>query len=244
MAEINIPRDEQEALRSIDVRALDKAIDACLDARRISSTLREYRLGSCGLFVAAKLREFETALAEYAGAKAPKKVAATESRARRAGSVLENAVQQMQHRIDTQEQEGQLFFVDDHIIPPSHFSQQLTVLVRYRWRHTIEAEWTHGSITFSHVHAPRPDYTVAPPKRKPSKSQQERDQQEELWRQWAHLMRQGLFSLVEYFREGLDGGAIPKTFQARADDYSRRLNNFSCRFWLEPAKTKSSTKTE
>ncbi len=237
MSEINIPRDEQEYLRAVDVRALDKTISECLDMRRLGSELRAFRLDSCGAYVSAKLRTFETALSEYAGAKAAKKLADTETRARRAGSALENAVRLMQHRIDTQEQERQLFFVDDHVIPPSRFSKQLTVPVSYRWRPTIEAEWTHVSITFSHVHDPRPDHTVRPPKRKPSASQQERDLQDELWQQWDHLKSLGLNSLVEYFREGREGTAIPKAFQARADAFDR-LNNFSCRFWLEPEKTK------
>ncbi len=234
MSEINIPRDEQERLRAIDVQALDRTINECLDTRRLGSALRALRLDNCGGYVSAKLRLFETALSEYAGAKAAKKLADTETRARRAGSALENAVRLMQHRVDTQEQEAQLFFVDDHVIPPTSFSKQLSVPVRYRWRPSIEAEWTHGSITFSHVHDPRPDYTAPLPKRKPSARKQERDLQDELWQQWDHLKSHGLHSLVEYFREGRDGAAIPRAFQARVDAFDRCLNNFSCRFWLEP----------
>ncbi len=94
---VNVPRDEQEALRAIDVQALDRAIEACLDARRVGAALREFRLDSCGPFVAAKLREFDTALQACAGAKAAKKLADNGDRARRAGSNLDNAVRQAPH---------------------------------------------------------------------------------------------------------------------------------------------------
>lgn len=232
---INIPRDEQEALREVNVQALDREISASLDARRLGSPLRDLRLDSCGPFIAARLREFDVALQAYAGAKATKKLADTGERARRAGSNLGNAVRQMHQRIETQEQEGQRFFVDDQIIPPSNFTRTLSVRVDYRWRPSAEAEWAHGTITFTHSHDPRPDYSVPAPKRKPSASQRAQDLQDELWREWEQLMNNGLHSLAEYFRQGGDGAAIPKTFQARADAFHRRLNNFSCRFWLEPA---------
>ena len=230
MIEINIPRDVQEALKSIDAGALQRSIEACLDTQRAGS-LREYRLDSCGPFVATKLREFEAALKEHAGAKAAKKLAETGSRARRAGSDLANAVQWMQHRLETEEKERQLFYIDDQILPPGRFGKQLTVPVRYRWRPSAEAEWVHGSITFSHVYNPKPDFSVPPPKRKPSASQQERELQEELWRQWEQLRDGGLHFLAEYLREGRDGAAIPKEFEARVSDHDRRLNNLSCRFW-------------
>ena len=231
MIEINTPRDVQEAVRSIDVRALERSIEGCLDTQRTGSALREYRLDSCGPFVATKLRAFEAALKDYAGAKAAKKLAETGSRARRAGSDLANAVQWVQHRLETEAKEGQLFYIDDQVVPPVRFDKQLTVPVRYRWRPSVEAEWIHGSIIFSHVHDPRPDYSVPPPKRKPSAGQQERDRQAELWTQWEQLRDGGLQSLAEYLREGRDRAAIPKEFQARVDARDRRLNNFSCRFW-------------
>lgn len=71
--EINTPRDVQEAVRSIDVRALERTIEECLDTQRAGSALRTYRLDSCGPFVATKLRAFEAALKVYANAKAAKK---------------------------------------------------------------------------------------------------------------------------------------------------------------------------
>ncbi|MCI2260792.1 hypothetical protein [Xanthomonas indica] len=235
MSVINIPRDEQKALREVNMQALNREISASLDARRLGSTLRDLRLDSCGPFIATKLREFDVALQAYAGAKTTRKLADTGERARRAGSNLGNAVRQMQQRIETQEQEGQRFFVDDQIIPPSNFTRALSVRVDYRWRPSTESEWTHGTITFNHSYDPRPDYSVPAPKRKPSASRRAQDLQDELWREWEQLMKNGLHSLAEYFRQGGDGAAIPKTFQARTDAFDRRLNNFSCRFWLEPA---------
>jgi len=232
---INIPRDEKEVLREINVQVLDREISASLDARRLGSTLRSLRLDSCGPFVSTKLREFDLALQAYAGDKATKKLADRGERPRRAGSNLGNAVRQMQQRIETQEHEGQRFFVDDQIIPPSNFMKTLSVRVGYRWRLSTEAEWAHGTITFTHLHDPRPDYSMPAPNRKPSSSQRARDLQDELWREWEQLMNNGLHSLAEYFRQGGDGAAIPNTFQARTDALTHRLNNFSCRFWLEPA---------
>ncbi|WP_282276219.1 hypothetical protein [Stenotrophomonas sp. PS02297] len=233
MSVINIPCDEQKALRQVDVQVLDRAISASLDARRPGATLRDLRLDSCGPFIAAKLREFDVALQAYAGAKAAKKLADTGERARRAGSDLGNAVRQMQQRIETQEQEGQRFFVYDQIIPPSHFTRTLSVRVCYRWRPSLEVEWAHGTITFTYSHDPCPDYSMPAPKRKSSTRQRAQDLQDELWREWEQLMNNGLHSLAEYFRQGGDGAAIPKTFQARTDAFDRRLNNFSCRFWLD-----------
>lgn len=113
--------------------------------------MRNLRLDSCGPFISAKPREFDVALQAYAGAKATKKLADTGERARRAGSNLGNAVRQMQQRIEAQEQEGQRFFVDDQIIPPSNFTKTLSVRVGDRWRPSAEAEWAHGAITFTHM---------------------------------------------------------------------------------------------
>lgn len=234
MIEINIPREVQEALRAVDTQALGRAIEESLDARRMTSALRAYRLDSCGPFVSGKLRTFELALTEYAGAKAAKKLADAESRARRAGSDLDDAVGQMQDRVETEEKERQLFSVEDRVIPPIHLSERLEVRIDYQWRVTNQAEWTHRSITFSHVYDPLPDVSIPPPKRKPTASQQARDRQDALWREWESLRDGALFSLAEYLREGRDRTAIPKTFKARVNAHDRRLNNFSCRFWLEP----------
>ncbi|MFK3648019.1 hypothetical protein ACI2IY_06215 [Lysobacter enzymogenes] len=231
MGEINIPREERDALKALQSDMLNRLVEQCLYEKR-SSPLRILRLESCGPYVASQLRKYDAALAEYGTAKSTKKNAETEARARRAAGDLTHAVQQMKHRVEMEEKEMQLFQVDDQIMPPPRFREHLTVRVNYRWRPTIEDEWVSGSITFSHDVAPRPDYTLPKPKRKPSAGKQEQDRQDKLWGEWQHLMRLGLHSVKEYFREGRNAAAIPPTFRATTDPYTRTLNNFSARFWL------------
>jgi hypothetical protein len=185
------------------------------------------------LYVASRLRAFEQALAEHGKAKSAKKRAETKDRAQHAGSDLAHAVRQMKHRMETEEKEGQLFYVDDQIIWPYSFSEQLTVRVGYRWRHAIEDDWTHGSITFSHRVDLRPDYTMQTTKRKPGAAKLEQNRQDKLSHEWKHLMGLALHTIREYFRAGGDGNAIPPTFQATTDPYSRGLNNYSAQFWRE-----------
>lgn len=235
MGEINIPREERVALKAIDDGVLGKRIQQCLDEKR-ANALRGLGLENCGPYVASNLRKYEMALAEYGAAKAAKKLSETEYRARRAGDGLARAFQQMKRRVETEETEDQFFYVEDHIIPPYQFSEHLTVLVSYRWRPRIEDEWVFGSITFTHDVDTRPDYAATPPKRKLSAAQQVRDHQDALYREWEHLMHLALYSVKEYFRDGGNAAAIPKTFQAKVDAYSRGLNNFSARFWLAQPK--------
>ncbi|WP_222837712.1 hypothetical protein [Lysobacter capsici] len=230
VGEINIPREERDALKAIQSSSLSKLVEQCLDEKR-SSPLRILRLESCGPYVASQLRKYGTALAEYGAAKSTKKLAEAEARARRAGNDLTNAIEQMKHRVEVEEKEMQLFQIDDQIMPPYRFSEHLTVRVNYRWRPTIEDEWVFGSITFSHDVDPRPDYTLPKPKRKPSAGKQEQDRQDKLWNEWQHLMRLGLHSVKDYFREGRNAAAIPLTFLAKTDPYTRTLNNFSAQFW-------------
>lgn len=229
MGEINISRGEQDALRAVDTDVLDRLIEQCLSEER-PYALRILRLEGCGLYVASRLREYEKALEEHCKAKAAKKRAETEYRVRRSGSDLAHAVQQMKHRVETEEKEGQLFYVEDQIMQPYRLSERITVRVSYRWRRAIEEEWVNGSITFSHDVDSRPDYTMPLPKRKPSAVKQEQDRQDRLYREWEHLTRLGLHSVREYFRAGGNGAAIPQTFQAKVDPYSRRLDNFSAQF--------------
>ncbi|MFC3815045.1 hypothetical protein [Lysobacter sp. GCM10012299] len=231
---VNIPREVRDALKAIESDALVKRIDQCLDEKCLSA-LRSLRLESCGPYVASNIRKFETALAEYGSAKAAKKLAETETRARRAGDNLARAVQEMKYRAETEETEDQLFHVEDRITPPHMFSEHLTVRVSYRWRPTIEDEWGCGSIIFSHNAEMQPDYTVLAPKRKPSVVQQAGDRQDALYREWEHLMRLALYSVKEYFRDGGSALAIPTTFRAKVDAHTRRLNNFSARFWPVPS---------
>jgi hypothetical protein len=219
-----------DALKAIDPDLLKELIDKCMDEKRTSS-LRALRLDTCGPFVSTKLREFDQALVEYDKAKSAKKCAEMRDHARRAGSALANAVERAQYQVATEEADDQLFFVDDNISPPSRFGEDLTVYVSFRWRRAIEDKWEHGSITFSHRFQEQPDYTRPAPKRKPTASELAHKRQEKLFDQWSYLMRSGLQSVKEFFKQGGEPTGVPETFQARADD-SGHLNNFSTSFWL------------
>ena len=232
MGEINIPRYEQDALRAVDADVLDKLIDQAVYEER-PGALNHLRLASCGPYVASRLRAFEQALMEHGNAKTAQKRTKTEDGIRRAGSDLAHAVQQMKHRMETEEKEGQLFYVDDQIMQPYSFSERLTVRVGYRWRRVIEDDWLTGSMTFFHEVDSRPDYAILTTKCKPSAAKLRQDRQDKLSRTWMHLMELALHSVKEYFREGGDGSTIPLTFQATTDPYSRGLNNYSAQFWRE-----------
>ncbi|MFJ2458085.1 hypothetical protein ACIOVC_05985 [Pseudomonas neuropathica] len=232
MGEINIPRYEQDALRAVDADVLDKLIEQAVYQEE-PSALHQLRLVSCGPYVASRLRAFEQALKEHGNAKTAQKRNKTEDDVRSAGSDLAHAVQQMKHRMETEEKEGQLFYVDDQLIQPYSFSERLTVRVGYRWRRIIEDDWLEGSITFFHEVDSRPDYTIPATKRKPSAAKLQQDRQDKLSRTWVHLMELALHSVKEYFRSGGDGNTIPLTFQATTDPYSRGLNNYSAQFWRE-----------
>jgi len=226
MSEINLPRGVRDALKSIDADVLDRLIAQCLREER-SDALRILRLENCGEYVASRLREYERTLREHGQAKAAKKRSETS----RAGDELANAVRQMKHRIEREENEEAFFRVEDQIMPPSRLSERISVRVSYRWRRTIEDEWKSGSITFSHVVDSRPDYTKPQPTRKPSAAKVEQERQDRLYREWDYLRQLGLGSVKDYFRAGGDGAAIPETFHAKADSYTRGLNNFSADFW-------------
>lgn len=232
MGEINMPRDEQDAVRAVDIDMLDKLIDQCVYEER-PGAMHRLGLASCGLFVAQKLRAFERALTEYGKAKAAKKRAETRESVLRAGSDLAHAVQQMKDRAETEQKEGQVFCVDDQIVSPYSFSEKLTVCVSYRWRQSTEGDWASGRITFSHDFDSRPDYTQPLSKRKPSATKVEEDRQNKLRREWERLRNLALCSVRDFLKNGGNGNAIPQTFSAKTDPYSRGLNNYSADFWRE-----------
>lgn len=232
MGEINIPRDQQDALQAIDTNELDRLVDLAIREER-SGDLRSLRLTSCGPYISTKLHAFEQALAKHNLAKAPRKRAETESALRRAGSDLSFAVGAMKRRMETEQKEAQFFIVEGQIMPPHRISKHLSVRVSYRWRRTVGDEWTFGSITFVHDVDLRADYTTPAPKRKPSAAKQEQDRQSKLYQTWEHLMLGALSSVRDYFKEGGDGDKIPDTFQAIIDSHTRRLNNYSTQFWRQ-----------
>lgn len=229
MGEINLPREQQDALAAIDTRELQGIIEEAVREER-SGTLRQALL-RCGPYVETQLHYFERALAAHTKAKAARKRAETASALQRAAYDVSSAVADMKRRVETERRDGELFFVEDSIRPPYRFSRQLSVRVSYRWRRTVDDQWMFGSITFHHEVDLRPDYTLPAPKRKPSAAKQERDLQDRLYQVWEHLMRGALYSVRDYFKDGGDGDAIPGTFQTTVDSYSRGLNNYSTQFW-------------
>ncbi len=229
MAELNLSPTEMAALNAVDANALREHIDQCLRERR-SSSLRALRLDGCGAYVGSKLRQFDQAIAAHAVAKSAKKLSETEYDVRKAGGDLEHAVQQMKDRAATQEREAQLFVVDDHIAPPSAFSEKLNVRIRFQWRTDPEADWQFGSVTFTHTHIQRPDYLGQAPARKPSRTKQEEQRQEALHHQWDYWKSLCLHAVQDHFRRGGDGSTIPEVVQAKTDPHTNGLNNFSASF--------------
>lgn len=234
MVEINIPEEEARALSAIDAKELNRLIDDALREER-AAPLFSLPLTDCGPYVAGRLRTFERALADHAQARALRKRAETDDRVRRAGRDLAYAVSAMKHRLAGEEKDGQLFHVDDQIMPPLHFENRLSVRIVFRWRRSIDEEWTYGNITFHHEVDPRPDYSVPVPKRKPRVARQVQEKQERLFRTWEDLTRGGLHSVKEFLKGGGVGSDIPVTYRASVDPYSRALNNHSTRFWLQPS---------
>lgn len=231
MGEINIPPDQQLALDTVDTRELDRLIDQALRSEQ-SGAIPGF-LRNCGPYVAGRLLAFEQALGRHREAKAARKREETGRDLRSAGSDLAHAVDGMKRRLETERKDAELFHVDDLVAPPYRFSKALSVRVNYRWRRSPDDAWAYGSITFTHELDTRPDYTKPAPKRKPSAAKQEQELQHQLYLTWEHLMRGALYSVRDFFRNGGDGAAIPGTFKATVDSYSRGLNNYSTQFWRE-----------
>ncbi|MGP0171277.1 hypothetical protein ACSVIJ_05265 [Pseudomonas sp. NCHU5208] len=229
MGELNLSRLEIDAITAIQPDDLDRKLEECFQD---GDTQRLHTLGllRCGPYLSTQLRAFERALSEFMHAKAPRKLEETEERARRAASNLEHAVLQMKHRAETEQKEEQLFHVDDNIIPPSYLTEQLSVDIGYRWRPAPDAQWIFGHLTITHRAQLEPDFALTGTRRN---AKREQDRHDQLYREWEHLMRVSLHSLKEFFREGGDGAQVPKTFQARVDSHTRRLNNHSAQFWSE-----------
>lgn len=194
--------------------------------------MRPLRLDSCRPYIASKLRAFEKALDTYGKAKAEKKRAETRYDALSAGRDLVHAVLLMKQRMATEEEEGQRFHVDELIVPPHRFGERMSVRVSYRWCPSAADPWAYGDITIFHDVDMRPDYTLPPPKRKPSAARQAQERHETPYREWEHLKSLALHSVRDYLRNGGNGAEIPKVFQVKPDAHTRGLNNFSAKFWL------------
>jgi hypothetical protein len=232
VGDINLSRGETEALKGIDVRDFEQLLEQAIFEVR-SGVLHHLPLASCGPYVSSRLRRFDQAIAEQLKAKAAKKRADAAVDVRRAGMALLDAVRDMQDRVRTEEEEGQLFHIDDLIRPPHSFGSRLDVRVNYRWRTAVDDKWTFAGITFHHDVDLRPDYIRPPAKRKPSAAQQRMDEQDELFRIWDQLKSGALYSVRDYLKSGADRTAIPETFQATIDRHGGGLNNYSTQFWRE-----------
>lgn len=230
MSAMYLSEQEKAALKATDIRQVEELIDQAMwDVR--TTSLHDLSLASCGPYVAERLRWFERDLAEYAKAKAAKKRAETQTRARRAGSDLLYAIRDMRRRMAEEEKETELFRVDDVISPPHRFRDRIEVRVGYRWRGAVDDEWAYGSISFIQDVDMHPDYTLPAPKRKPSAAKQEDARQDTLYKHWDHLVTLALHAVRSYLKSGGDGSVIPKTFQTKTDERSRWLDNLSCNFW-------------
>lgn len=229
MGILNVPQDEADAIKAVDSVALEGMIDRCIDAEH-PTAIRSLGLRNCGPYISTRLHAFELSLADHAKAKAAKKRTVTEYDVRKAGRYLAHAVQEMKHRVASEEQERKLFFVEDQIAGPALISQHLSVTVRYRWRVSMDQEWQYGSVKFSHEVKFHRDYSVPVPARKPSAAQQRRDREAELYRQWEYLRDLGLQQVRDHFRRGESGATIPEEVQAKVDPHTHHLNNFSARF--------------
>ncbi|WP_417661233.1 hypothetical protein [Pseudomonas sp.] len=230
MSYINLPSDQQTAISDVDEAVLWAAVHKCLDEERVGP-IHGLGLSNCGPYVATKLHGFQQAIAEYSKAKVHAKRERTRQDALHAGSDLIHAVQQMKGRLETERQEGKLFFIDDQIMPPFHLSKRLSVRVPFRWRASQASDWKHGQVTFVYDFSPQPSCTLPQSKRKPSAAQVARDLEDCLLREWERLKAQALFSVREFFRDGGDGDAVPEVFAVRLSPYGGGLNNFSCNFW-------------
>lgn len=232
MGEINLSPREKDALSRIDLTELEKLIEKSIRDER-SEVLYLLRLTDCGPYVEAQLDRFHRALADHSKSKSAMKQAETSERLRRAGGRLSDAVSEMKHRMEEEQEEGKIFRVDDHIMCPHQFSNDLCVRVRYQWRKSVDDQWTYGSITFNHVVESRSDYSLPVPKRKPSAAKQRDEEQNKLHDIWTHMMKLALYSVRDYFREGRDGTTIPERFQVKVDPHTGHLNNHSADFWRE-----------
>ncbi|OLF77688.1 hypothetical protein AWH62_03160 [Maricaulis sp. W15] len=230
MVELTIPTEEASAIGILDADELRRLIDQSIRAES-STALHQLSLERCGPYISQALRRFERAVAAHDKAKSARKREQTGRDLWREGHGLSHAVDAMKGRLEEEREDAKLFVIDDRILPPYYFTENLSVTIHFRWRRGVEDEWTHGRIRFTHTVEFRPDYSAPKPKRKPSKLMLERERQQKLYHAWEQLMRDGLYTLRDYFRDDRDGAEIPESFEAVVDPYSHTLNNYSTDFW-------------
>lgn len=140
MGGIYIDPSEADALKVIDLRELEQLVDEAVRQSR-SGELDSLRLASCGQYVSGRLYRLDQAIIAYNKAKAAKKRAETSVEARRVGMNLVDAVRDMKHRLEEEEQEREVFQVDDVVYTPRSFTPRLEVRIGYRWRDAAEGTW-------------------------------------------------------------------------------------------------------
>ena len=195
---INLSAGERDAIEGMDVEALRSAVEEARETRSSTAVthLQLYRLGT---YVQSAERRFALALANLRKVKAAANIARTEQAAIRAGWDLVSAVDQMKDRARQEKQDGECFYVDDHIHEPFTFRPEMTVSVSYRWRATKNGDWSHGRITFHHRHVARPLSGAFADRRKLTARQREKELSETLQREWYHVRDLALFSVRDFF---------------------------------------------
>ncbi|WP_322517152.1 hypothetical protein SR870_06235 [Rhodopseudomonas palustris] len=214
--DIYMTTSERTALSAVDSRKLDELIDKAVDEER-SGCLGTLNLRLCGPFVSGRLDTLERTLSRYREAKSSRKREEVAYDLERAKRDLSSAVRTMQERADEEMRDQQHFHVEGEIAPPYRFSHKLTARVSYRWRKTVDDDWTHGNITFVHNVDTLAHLRFPPSKRKLSARKQQQELQKQLSDTWEHMMRSALYSVRDYLKEGRDPVAIPETFVAKAD---------------------------
>lgn len=234
MGLVNLDDRTRDAIASIDQERLSDLVNEAIRSGYVGE-LSRLPLYSCGEMVTGKLAYFDRTLTAHRSAKSAKKRERTEYDARKAGSDLIWAVSMMKDRLETEEREGQLFYVFDPMFPAHLLTKRMSARVTFRWRRSANGEWTQGSIVFNHEVRPRFDIyeaTRPKPKRKPSVAELDGKREEELYREWSHLEKLAHWSVCEYLRAGFDGASIPKEFDVRVGR-DCQLDNFSTKFWVD-----------
>lgn len=227
MSIIKIPDDERDTLKAIDIVRLCHVIEEYPCDEQLKA-LRIFQLNNCGRYIADQFHAYQKALRAYSTATSSRKIDDTKKTLYCANNRLISAIQLMKERVETEEKEDQHFHVDDDIQVPFSFTTHLTVRILYRWRKSITYNWESGCIAFV--------YDVLQESGK-------RDRQEMLYREWEILRDSGLQSVRDFFRQGGNGSAIPKTFQAVVNRYTQGLDNFSTDFW-RPERQNASLKKD
>lgn len=229
---IYLTEEEKRAISEVEQSTFDAEIDDAL-RKEVATQLARHQGCTRVPYLASKLNYFEKALQEYRASKSANKRERTYYDATKAGRNLSYALSSMKSRMETEEQELQLFRIDDNVMWPLRFSRIFNLTVSFQWRQSRDDEWDYGRITFHHEVKERRDYSAYKPKRKTSAAKQAQDLQDELSRAWEHFVQLALYSVRDFFREGGDGRDIPEMFQAVPDKYSMGLNNFSLKFWKD-----------